>query len=65
MNPDLLLPIVTSIGWLILCCVSLASFRLGWGKMLTMALAWLAIFGGMFLIVEWFMVARGTASALM
>lgn len=29
-----------------------------------MTLLWILIFGGMFLIVEWFMIARGTASAL-
>jgi hypothetical protein len=30
-----------------------------------MALTWVAIFGGLYLIVEWFMIAQGTASALM
>lgn len=32
--------------------------------MAKMTLLWILIFGGMFLIVEWFMIARGTASAL-
>ncbi len=63
MNPDLIVPIVTSLGWLVLCCVSLASRRLQWSQMIKMALAWVVIFGGLFLIVEWFMVIRGTASA--
>lgn len=63
MNPDLILPIVTSLGWLVLCCVSLASRRLAWSQMIKMALAWVVIFGGLYLIVEWFMVIRGTASA--
>lgn len=63
MNPDLILPIVTSLGWLVLCCVSLASHRLQWSQMIKMALAWLVIFGGLYLIVEWFIVIRGTASA--
>ena len=65
MNPDLLLPVVTSAAWLILAVSALASFRLGWGQMIKMILAWIAIFGGLFLAVEWFMIAQGTASTLM
>ncbi|QDH34847.1 hypothetical protein [Porphyrobacter sp. YT40] len=65
MNPDLLLPIITSLGWLILAGVGLRSRQLGLGQMVKMALAWILIFGGLFLVVEWFMVARGTASGLM
>ena len=65
MNPDLILPIVTSVGWLVLCCVSLASRRLPWSQVTKMALAWVAIFGGLYLIVEWFMVIRGTTSAVL
>lgn len=64
MNPDLILPIVTSVGWLVLCCVSLASRRLPWSRVIKMALAWVVIFGGLYLIVEWFMVIRGTTSAV-
>jgi hypothetical protein len=64
MNPDLFLPIITSLGWLILAGVGLKSHQLGLGQMAKMALVWLLIFGGMFLLVEWFMIARGTASAL-
>ena len=64
MNPDLVLPIITSLAWLVLCGVSLASFQLGWNKLVKIALGWIAIFAGLFLIVEWFMLARGTASAL-
>ena len=65
MNPDLVLPIITSLAWLVLCGVSLASFQLGWSKMVKMALAWIAIFAGLFLIAEWFMVAQDTTSALL
>lgn len=65
MNPDLLLPIVASVGWLILAGVGLRSHQLGLGQMVKMALLWIVIFGGLFLIVEWFMIAQGTASALM
>ena len=65
MNPDLLLPIITGLGWLILAGVGLRSRQLGLGQMAKMALVWILIFGGLFLIVEWFMVARGAASSLM
>jgi hypothetical protein len=65
MNPELLLPLVTSIGWLILAMSALASHRLGWGQMVKMALAWLVIFGGIFMIVEWFFYVQGSASLLM
>jgi hypothetical protein len=65
MNPELMLPLVTSIGWLILAMSALASHRLGWGQTIKMALTWVAIFGGLYLVVEWFMIAQGTASSLM
>ncbi|ASJ91345.1 hypothetical protein [Porphyrobacter sp. CACIAM 03H1] len=64
MSPDLLLPVITSIGWLILVGSALASHRLGWGPMVKMTLVWVAIFAGIFLVVEWFMIARDTASGL-
>ena len=65
MNPDLLLPLVTSIGWLILVGAALASYRLKWSQMVKMALVWIVIFGGLFLLVEWFLMAQDTASALL
>ncbi len=65
MNPDLLLPIVTSVAWLILACVGLASHRLGWRRIVTMGIAWIVIFGGVYVLIEWFLVAQGTASGLM
>lgn len=64
MNPDLLLPVISTAAWLILAGSALASFRLGWGQMVKMALVWVAIFLGLFLIVEWFIVAQGAASTL-
>jgi hypothetical protein len=64
-NPDLLLPIITSAAWLILCGAALASFRLRWAQMLKMALVWIAIFLGLFVLAEWFRVAQNTASALL
>ena len=65
MNPDLLLPVVTSVAWLILAVSALASFRLGWGQMIKMILLWIAIFGGLFLAVQWFMIAQGSASTML
>jgi len=65
MNPDLLLPLVASGAWLILAIAGMASYRLKWSRMITMALVWIVIFGGLFLLVEWFMVAQGAASALL
>lgn len=64
MNPDLLLPIITSIAWLILVGAGLASYRLKWSQMIKMALVWIVIFLGLYLVVEWFMVSRNAASAL-
>jgi hypothetical protein len=65
MNPDLLLPIIASLAWLILAGVGFASYRLNWSQVIKMALAWLVIFGGLFLLVEWFMVAQNSASAVL
>jgi hypothetical protein len=64
MNSELVLPLVTSIGWLILAMSALASHRLGWGQLVKMALAWVVIFGGILMIVEWFLYIRGSASSL-
>ena len=65
MSPDLVIPIIASLGWLLLVGASLASYRLKWSQMLKLALVWLAIFVGLYVLVQWFMVAQGTASALM
>jgi hypothetical protein len=65
MSADLVIPIVGSLGWLVLCGAALVSYRLQWGQMVKLALVWLAIFLGLYVLVEWFMVAQGTASALM
>jgi uncharacterized membrane protein len=59
-----MLPIIASIGWLILVGAGLASYRLNWSQMVKMALVWIAIFLGLYLLVEWFMIARSTTSAL-
>ena len=64
MIPELMLPIIASIGWLILVGAGLASYRLNWSQMVKMALVWIAIFLGLYLLAEWFMIARNTTSAL-
>lgn len=65
MNSELVLPLVASVGWIILAMSALASHRLGWGQMVKMGLAWVVIFVGIFMIVEWFLYVRGTASSLL
>lgn len=62
MSADLLIPVITSLAWLFLAASAFASYRLGWSATLRMALVWIAIFGGLFLIVEWFTTVRDTAS---
>ena len=64
MNSDLVLPLVASVAWLVLAMSALASHRLGWGQVLKMALAWMLIFGGIFMIVEWVLYAQGSGSPL-
>lgn len=46
MSEYTLVSIVAMAGWLILAGSALASFQLGWSKLLQMALVWLAIFVG-------------------
>lgn len=65
MNPDLVLPVIASLGWLLFAIAAFASFRLHWSKVVKMALVWIALFVGLFLIVEWFSIARDTTSALL
>lgn len=64
MSPELVIPIIASLGWLIVCGAALASHRLQWGQMARLALIWIAIFAGLFVVVEWFMVVQGSASSL-
>lgn len=47
--------LIAMIGWLILVGSALASYRFSWRKGLTMALAWIAIFGGVFLLFRLFL----------
>ena len=52
MNEGAIISIVALIGWLIIAGSALASFRLGWSKMAQLALVWVAIFGGLYLLVD-------------
>lgn len=65
MNADLLVPLITSLAWLVVAASALASFRLGLSQIVKMALVWIVIFLGLYLVVEWLMVARSSASSLM
>ena len=65
MNAGMTVAIVSSLVWLLLMGSAFASYRLGWGQTIKMALTWVAIIGGLYLVVEVFMIAQGTASALM
>jgi hypothetical protein len=51
MNQYEIVAIISLLGWLVLAGSALASYRLGWGQMARMALTWLAIFVGLFLLV--------------
>ena len=64
MSPDLWIPIISSIAWLVLCGAAVASYRLNWSQMAKMALVWLAIFVGLYVLVEWLMTAQSAASGL-
>ena len=44
--------IVALLGWLILAGSAMASFRLGWSKIVQMALVWFAIFAGLFVVAD-------------
>lgn len=65
MNSDLVLPLVMSVAWLVLAMSALSSHRLGWGQVVKMTLAWVVIFGGIFMIVEWVLYSRGSGSSLL
>ena len=52
MNEGAWISIVAMLGWLVLAGSALASYRLGWGKIVQLALVWLAIFAGLFVISD-------------
>lgn len=52
MNEGAWVSVVAMLGWLILAGSALASYRLGWSKILQLALIWLAIFAGLFVVAD-------------
>jgi len=54
MTEGAIVSIVALIGWLIIAGSAIASFRLGWSRIIQLALMWLAIFGGLFVMAELF-----------
>ena len=49
-----MISVVSLLGFLILAASALASYRLSWGKAARLALVWLAIFSGLFMLVQLF-----------
>lgn len=54
MNDGTLISIIALACCLVLAGSAFASYRLGWGKIAQLALVWLAIFAGLFLIADLF-----------
>jgi hypothetical protein len=52
MNDLGIVSLIAMIGWLLLIVAGFASFKLSWGKTAQLALVWLAIFVGLFLLVD-------------
>ena len=52
MNEYAVISIIAMLGWLVLAGSALASYRLSWGKTAQLALTWVAIFGGLFLLAR-------------
>lgn len=52
MNEGAIISIVGLLGWLILAGSAIASFKLGWGKIVQLGLIWLAIFAGLFVVAD-------------
>jgi hypothetical protein len=51
-NEGSIISLVALVGWLIIAGSALASFRLGWSKIVQLALVWLAIFAGLFVAAD-------------
>ncbi|MEM6856266.1 MAG: hypothetical protein AAF559_00215 [Pseudomonadota bacterium] len=52
MSDVAIVSIISLLGWLVLAGSAFASYRLSWGKTAQLALVWLAIFAGLFLLVR-------------
>ncbi|MBV7260025.1 hypothetical protein [Erythrobacter crassostreae] len=46
--------LVSLIGWLVIAGSAVASYQLGWSKLVRMVLVWVAIFCGAFVIASFF-----------
>jgi hypothetical protein len=55
--------VIASLGWLVVAGAALASFRLKWSQLVKMALVWIAIFGGLYVLVEWYLTVRDATAA--
>lgn len=55
MNDMTLISIIGLVAWLFFAGSAMASYKLGWGKMIQMALIWVAIFTGGFVVASFFM----------
>lgn len=56
--------VLASIGCLMLALANMDHHKMGWVKRIQFGLIWLAIFLGLYGLVEWFLMARDTTSAL-
>ncbi|MDJ0977747.1 MAG: hypothetical protein QNI87_04360 [Erythrobacter sp.] len=52
MNDATVISLIAMVGWLIVVSAGFASYRLSWGKTVQLALVWVAIFGGLFLLAR-------------
>lgn len=53
MNTELqIVQVIALIGWLILAGSAFASYKMSWGKTARLALTWLAIFLGVFVVIS-------------
>lgn len=52
MNDMTVVSLISMLGFLVLAGAALASFRLNWSKTVQLALTWLAIFVGLFVLAR-------------
>lgn len=64
MTVDTMLPVIATLGWLVLACSAVASFQFGWSKFAKFALVWIAIFAGVTMIVAWLQPADSASASL-
>lgn len=52
MTDTAIVSLIAMLGWLLVVGMGFASFRLSWGKTAQLALVWVAIIGGLFLLAR-------------